>query len=156
MLAEGMIWISLYADDNHISIYKIILLSPKLKKIFAISLLSIYLFSSTELPQLLKMPLLVEHFIEHREQNQQITLWQFLYLHYVIDHGRDADYRKDMQLPFKTHDNCVTSVLNVYLPTQKIIVINPVRFIQNQHFRKQETLLQSTFLANIWQPPRIC
>lgn len=102
------------------------------------------------------MPLLVEHFIEHSEQNQQITLWQFLYVHYVIDHGKDADHQKDMRLPFKTHDNCVTSVLNVYLPTQKINVINPVRYIENQHFRKQETLLQSTFLANIWQPPRIC
>jgi len=102
------------------------------------------------------MPLLVEHFIEHKHENKDITFYQFLYMHYAMGCVRDADYAKDMKLPFKTHDNCLASIINVYLPSQKVVITKPVQFIENQHFKTQEPSLQSTFLSNIWQPPRIC
>lgn len=127
-----------------------------MKKLFAISFLFVYLLSTTELSQLLKMPLLVEHFIEHKEENKHLTLQQFLYTHYAMGDVKDADYEKDMKLPFKTRDNCLASIINVYLPSQKVVITKPVQFTQNQHFKTQETFLQSTFLSNIWQPPRVC
>ncbi|MEO9021380.1 MAG: hypothetical protein ABI237_05335 [Ginsengibacter sp.] len=128
-----------------------------MKKLFAILFLSIYLFSTTELSQLLKIPLLVEHFTEHREENSQLTLWHFLYMHYAMDDVHDADYAKDMKLPFKSHDNCVaSSIINVYLPSQKVIITKPVQLIKSQHFKTREPFLQSAFQSNIWQPPRIC
>ena len=127
-----------------------------LKKLLAISFLFIYLFSTTELSQLLKMPVLVQHFIEHQEVNSNITFWQFLNMHYASGGVNDADHAKDMQLPFKAHDNCVASFSNVYLPTQKISIAKPVRILTNKHFKTQEQFLHSTFLSNIWQPPRIC
>jgi hypothetical protein len=127
-----------------------------LKKLFAISFLLIYLFSTTELSQLLKTPLLVEHFIEHREENSQLTLLQFLYMHYAMEDVKDADNAKDMKLPFKTHDNCIASFINVYPPSQSLLLIKPVRFVENQHLKTPEQALQSTFPSNIWQPPRIC
>ena len=68
----------------------------------------------------------------------------------------DADYAKDMKLPFKTHDNCLASIINFYLPSQKVDITKPVQFIENQHFKRQEIFLQSTFLSNIWEPPKIC
>ncbi len=127
-----------------------------LKKIFAISFLFIYLFSTTELSQLLKMPILIQHFIEHREVNSDITLWQFLNMHYASGDVKYADHEKDMELPFKAHDNCVASITNVYLPTQKISIIKPVQILEKKHFKTPEQFLFSTFLSNIWQPPRIC
>ena len=102
------------------------------------------------------MPLLVEHFIEHREENSHLTLWHFLYMHYATSNVQDADYAKDMKLPFKSHDNCVASIINVYLPSQNDIITKPVQFIETNHFKTQEKFLQPTFLSNIWQPPRIC
>jgi hypothetical protein len=102
------------------------------------------------------MPLLVEHFVEHREENSHLTLWQFLYMHYAMANVKDADYAKDLKLPFKSHDNCVASIINVYLPSQNVIITKPAQFIKNQHFKTQEKFLQPTFLSNIWQPPRIC
>lgn len=69
---------------------------------------------------------------------------------------KDADYAKDMKLPFKTHDNCLASIINVYLPSQKVVITNPVQFIEDQYFKMQKPSLQSTFLSNIWQPPRKC
>lgn len=127
-----------------------------MKKLFAISFLFIYLFSSTELHQLLKLPLLVEHFIEHKEENKDITLWQFLHIHYTAGDVEDSDYDKDMKLPFKSHDNCVSSFSNVYLPSVKVSIEKPVRFLQKKNFTKKDEFLLTSHLPLIWQPPRIC
>lgn len=48
-----------------------------MKKMFAIFFLSVYLISTTELSQLLKFPILVEHFIEHKEKNLEYLLLTF-------------------------------------------------------------------------------
>jgi hypothetical protein len=126
-----------------------------LKKLFAISFLFIYLFSTTELHQLLKAPLLVEHFIEHREENKGITLWQFFYVHYAMGDVKDADYEKDMKLPFKTHSNWVSSFSND-LPSTKVSIEKPIQFLQKKSFATKDQFLLTSFLSNIWQPPRIC
>jgi hypothetical protein len=102
------------------------------------------------------MPMLVQHFIEHRQTNSHITLWQFLYVHYAMGDVKDADHDKDNQLPFKTHDNCVASISNICLPAQKISITKPVLTLENKHFKTQEQFLHSIFLSNIWQPPKIC
>lgn len=98
----------------------------------------------------------MEHFVEHREENNHLTLWQFLQMHYANDNIQDEDYAKDMKLPFKSHDHCMASIVNLYMPSQKMVIIKPVLFIENQHFKIQESFFQSIFLSNIWQPPRIC
>jgi hypothetical protein len=105
---------------------------------------------------LLKLPLLVEHFIEHREENKNITLWQLLHIHYGMGDVKDGDYDKDMKLPFKTHDNCVTALSSVYLPSAKVSIEKPIQFLQKESFVKKDQSLLTSFLSNIWQPPRIC
>jgi hypothetical protein len=102
------------------------------------------------------VPLLVEHFIEHREENKHVTLGQFLYTHYAMGHGKDADHGKDMKLPFKTHDNCVTAISNVYLPSAKVSIEKPIQFLQKKSFVNKDQFLPTSFLSNIWQPPRAC
>ena len=102
------------------------------------------------------MPVLVQHFIEHRQMNSDITFWQFLNMHYATGDVKNADHDKDTELPFKAHDNCVASITNVYLPAQKISITKPVQILENKHFKTPEQFLLSTFLSNIWQPPRIC
>ena len=77
-------------------------------------------------------------------------------MHYAMEDVKDADNAKDMKLPFKSHDNCMASVINFYPPSQKVVITKPVQFIENQHIKPQEQFLQSIFLSNIWQPPRIC
>lgn len=126
-----------------------------LKKIIAISLLSLYLFSTTELSQLLKTPVLIEHFVEHREENKHLTLWQFLYLHYATSHVEDADHHKDAQLPFKTHHNCIAAFQNVVIPAQNTIY-KPVMAIEKHSLCPDDQFVSSNFLSNIWQPPRFC
>ncbi len=75
-----------------------------MKKAFAIFLVSLYIFSFTETRELLKLPAFIEHYKEHKAENSHITLLGFITLHYLNGSQKDADYAKDMKLPFKTHD----------------------------------------------------
>jgi len=72
------------------------------KKAVAIFLMALYLLGTTEAGQVLKLPLLVEHYIKHKGESPGITIASFFRMHYVDPQPYDADYRQDMELPFKT------------------------------------------------------
>ena len=96
-----------------------------MKKKAAYIFLAIYLLGATELSQLLKMPLLLQHYIEHKGLNQSLSLAKFIYMHYVTDDGDKTDESRDQNLPFKSArfhlQNTVTfSTLKFDLP--KIII----------------------------------
>ena len=115
------------------------------------------MFSTTELYQTLKLPFLIEHFIEHKEQNKNLTLWKFLCMHYTPETVNDGDYEKDMKLPFKTHFHMNYANFTADLPTQNLTfpVLSP--FIEAKIVNGyQPTFLTSSYLSSIWQPPKFC
>ncbi|MBD1384620.1 hypothetical protein IDJ75_04960 [Mucilaginibacter rigui] len=128
-----------------------------MKKFTAILLLTAYLFSTTELHQLLKIPVIFEHFDEHLKENKSISFLQFLDMHYMHGSPRDKDYSEDMKLPFKTADNCTAMISPVLVPQVLPALTIPVTF-------SAETKLQafypgfnhSAYLSSIWQPPKAC
>lgn len=65
-------------------------------------LLGSYLLVSTPAVELLKLPVLVEHYVEHRAESPEMGFWEYLSLHYFSGIEYDADYARDMQLPFKS------------------------------------------------------
>ncbi len=96
-----------------------------MKKRAAYIFLAIYLIGATELHQLLKMPLLLEHYKEHKLDNGNLSLISFIYQHYVGDDGNANDDQKDQNLPFKSahfqmQNTVVFSVFKYELP--KIMV----------------------------------
>jgi hypothetical protein len=126
-----------------------------LRKAIAILFLSIYLFSATEFSQLLKLPLLVEHFIEHKEENKQITLWEFLDMHYAKTTTKDADYDKDMKLPFKSTGNSVSfTALNCLLASFETALNHPTQNTCTSYSIFSEHIPNSSLLNAIWQPPK--
>jgi len=120
-------------------------------------LLSIFLVSTTELYQLVKLPLLVEHFKEHRQADKDMTLWAFFCMHYDYAAKPDEDYAKDMTLPFKANDSMINATIadfvssTFYLSPTKTIYASSVQF---STFDEQRII--SSFLSNIWQPPKSC
>ena len=62
------------------------------------------LLSQTPLQQVLRLPVFIEHFQEHRALNSHISLSAFVVLHYFSGNQKDADYDRDMQLPFRASD----------------------------------------------------
>lgn len=122
--------------------------------------LSVYLISTTELGQLLKFPMLVEHYFEHKEKNPQINVMEFLALHYegnhLENHPHDEDYEHDQQLPFIVHID-VLSVSFVLTPpfsfeieTRKLVGKEPKALPLDDAFS------DNNYLSAIWQPPKSC
>ena len=116
--------------------------------------LAIYLLGATELSQLLKIPLLIEHYTEHKLDNGNLSLLSFMYMHYVGDDGDSTDEQKDQNLPFKSahfqmQNTVVFSLFKYELP--KIFVnmncsVWPVM---------QSNSLSSIALGSLFRPPRV-
>ena len=85
-----------------------------MKKFVAYFFLTVYLFSNTEAREVLKFPKLIEHYISHKIQNEDTTLYSFFKMHYLDAPIKDADYKQDMKLPFKTQ---IVSTASVFVTT---------------------------------------
>ncbi len=128
-----------------------------LKKVITIFFLSVYLFSTTEMIELLKLPIVFEHFSEHQKDNQSISILQFLAIHYLHGSPKDQDYERDMQLPFKTTgENCFYIVSTYISPVEPICLPNPIKMVKKQTKVFPHQYFNSSYLANIWQPPKFC
>ena len=113
--------------------------------------------SSTQLYQLMKLPLLVKHYMEHKQQNRNITLYSFLSMHYAHGVVVDKDYDKDMKLPFKVDDKSVsTDITNVQPDNISAFIEKPIYNNTKTFIYFDEMFIPSSFLSNIWQPPKTC
>ncbi len=123
------------------------------KKLISILLLTLYLVSTTELYQLLKMPLLIEHYIQHKSLNPEMSFTAFLKTHY--DHPvKDSDHDQDQRLPFVSHASLLSVVftINPSLDFHCIEkVCNPIEIKKTFY---KSALYNKEILNSIWQPPR--
>jgi hypothetical protein len=127
------------------------------KKAVAIFFVSIYMLSFSELHQFLRMPVLIQHFIEHRHQDPAISLLSFLNLHYIHQYVKDDDYQRDNQLPFRHTDCCVTyTTICCECPGNTVIEM-PVRTTEtrNEYILHDEDNHSLLSVADIFQPPRL-
>ena len=126
-----------------------------MKKWISILLLSFYLVSTTELYQLLKIPTLVEHFIEHNGDNPEITLISFLKMHYD-DPVKDDDYQKDQQLPFIAH-SCPLALLFTLNADFTVEIEKQIILDYHKEINSFYDLFYDKDASNsIWQPPKNC
>ncbi len=131
-----------------------------LKRTFILLLLSTFVFTTTEFCQLLKLPMLFQHFQEHKLEDNNLSFFAFLKMHYFNGNPKDADFEKDMKLPFKT--TCTEHHVSIYELTEHTILDNIVfgksKFLPNFKkkclFSEQHSPL-STYLNCIWQPPQL-
>ena len=128
-----------------------------LKRALPIFLLSVYLISLTELNQLVKIPLLVKHFVEHKEKDNSLSFLGFLDMHYAHGDVKDGDYDEDMKLPFKSHDGCINSHSMAFNPNNfGELSTKPVYSESKTYSIYKESFLKSSYLSFIWQPPKSC
>lgn len=128
-----------------------------MKKITAILFLSIYLFNSMGLSELLKITTLIEHFHETQENESTVTFSQFLLMHYITDDHNTRDDDRDGQLPFKSADthtsgNCNFYISNPHIQTlvaRSFTVCKPVKIIA------KDLIIHTDFNALVWHPPKI-
>lgn len=88
-------------------------------------------------------------------EDQSISLVQFLALHYLHGSPRDKDYDRDMQLPFKTHIDCLVAIAPAFIPKSvELVAIPPIELPRQENFVFDDQVLFSAYLSRIWQPPK--
>lgn len=128
--------------------------APGLKKLTAIFFFAAYLLSATEAHQLLKLPVVFQHFAEHQQENRNISFLQFLDMHYMHGSPMDKDHDRDMQLPFKATGDCI-AMATAFVPlTTQISIAKPVETISQTNCIIQHQCLLPAYLSSIWQPPK--
>ncbi len=88
-------------------------------------LLAVYVAAATPAGELLKLPALIGHFAEHRQENPRMTVLSFVILHYFSGDVRDADYERDMQLPFKSVDIPLSVFSALHFPPEPTAATAP-------------------------------
>lgn len=127
-----------------------------LKKLTAISLVLIFLCANTQIGQLLKLPVLIHHYLEHHDDEAGLSFTAFLHKHYNEVNSHPSPNNEHESLPFKSHDLGVSQTTLVFQ--------SPVCF--EFHTRKQipskeiisysEGFYFSSILSSIWHPPKTC
>ena len=124
------------------------------KRILVYITLFITLISTASTGQLLKLPILVSHYLEHQHKNHDIGFIDFLYMHYMGNDMDDDDDDRDMQLPFKSSPpNCYNQLPS--LPVAAIPLTRQNQFSEKNEFTiSSETALMDPSLASLFRPPR--
>ncbi|MBW3524839.1 hypothetical protein [Chryseobacterium sp. NKUCC03_KSP] len=126
-----------------------------MKKLVSILLLTLYLVSTTEIYQLLKIPELIEHYLEHKELNPEMTLTSFLKTHY--DHPvKDGDYGKDLRLPFIIRSAPLALVFTIDkgFSFEKPLESKFILLTVNKFTSKDEDSCFTGYVNSVWEPPR--
>lgn len=77
----------------------------EMKKAVLILTSVLFLNTSTELHQVFRLPFLLEHYRQHRQQDSCLSFISFLKIHYTNNHPEDNDDNEDNRLPFKDAGN---------------------------------------------------
>lgn len=108
----------------------------------------------TELSQLLKVPVLIEHFVKHKAENPKLSFIGFLSMHYFNGNPHDQDYDQDMRLPFKSHNTCI-NILSLSSPLQSDLDFKIILYPEEIKLRfPSEIDYASQCMQSIWQPPK--
>lgn len=121
-----------------------------MKRVLAFMLLTIYINSNSELHEIMRLPILIEHFSEHKKTVGDISFWEFLSMHYNSSTSHDAD---DNRLPFKDPGHSF-AVSGVALPIPHVSLIECLIGFTLVHDSQYAEAFFDSPLSDFFQPPR--
>ena len=124
----------------------------KMNKLIAYFLISVFMCANTSIGQLLKVPNLIEHFNEHKNE---LTTDSISFIDYIISHySKNAENNHDHEdLPFKTLDNSSSTLFAFSIITYQIQVVKAIISTQKKFFYNKS--FKSNLVASIWLPPKL-
>src|SRR5699024_12547566 len=93
-----------------------------MKRLLAIFFLFTFLSANTAFGEVLKLPMLVQHYLEHTNEDKDVTIFNFLVQHYTggSNHDHRENHNHHDQLPFKAMDGHFSSVVFI-APSPSIV-----------------------------------
>ncbi len=125
------------------------------KKWAAILLFIVYTFGATDAYQLLKLPLLVEHYCKHRQESPGLSFSDFMRMHYTGKLVIDDDFQQDLQLPFKTQETECCITIATVIPAPIEIAEQPAVQFVITHRVFNDAVPDFLSPRSIFQPPRM-
>lgn len=125
-------------------------------KKLSIFFLFFYVFSNTEFHELFKLQSMFVHYQEHLNTDGNLGFLKFIHLHYSNDQShQDTDDDKE-HLPFQDHHSIFTVVAPTKDLASNIIKITPNAPQTIDISILSEDFYSSSFVDQIWQPPKSC
>ncbi|MEL1248406.1 hypothetical protein [Flavobacterium helocola] len=123
-----------------------------MNKLIVYFLISVFMCANTSIGQLLKVPNLIEHYNEHKNE---LTTDSISFIDYIVSHySKNAENNHDHQdLPFKTLDNSSNVLFAFSLTTLQIQTIKPLISSEKKFFYNKS--FESNLIASIWLPPKL-
>ncbi|WP_290822357.1 hypothetical protein [Flavobacterium sp.] len=123
-----------------------------MNKLIVFFLISVFMCANTSIGQLLKVPNLIEHYNEHKNE---LTSDSISFIDYIVSHySKNAENNHDHQdLPFKTLDNSSSVLFAITIVTYQIQVVKPLISTQKKFFYNKS--FKSNLIASIWLPPKL-
>ena len=124
----------------------------KMKRVLAYLLMLLVLGETTSLNQLIKVPVLYTHYLEHNEIDPNVDFYTFLEWHYW---GVDADVQHDdtdMQLPFKKFEH--QSLTFLYTFSNKVVLHNIYWPVTKDFNTDLPQVYFDPALSSLFRPPR--
>lgn len=125
-----------------------------MKKVIAIFFIFSFLIASTALGEVFKLPSLIHHYIEHSQEDNDHSIFDFIVEHYGedINHHHHDNHNDHEKLPFKT-TNLNSGQMVDFLP----LIIEPKEIALKKKIKTpiyQEQNYSNAYLDSIWQPPK--
>lgn len=125
-----------------------------LKKFISIFFSFILLLFSTELQELIKLPLLFEHYYEHKTADERVTFLSYLVDHYNSIPHTDNDEEQDNRLPFKSAEPKVL-LTGLAVPPNNVFLIKDLATTDlKRPSIYNDDDIPHAFTGSIWQPPK--
>ncbi|MCL9770242.1 hypothetical protein NAT47_07415 [Flavobacterium sp. HXWNR69] len=124
-----------------------------MNKTIAIFLVTIFLCANTSVGQLLKIPNLIQHYIEHQDEvkSDPISFIDFISLHY--SKNGDDNTNEHHHLPFKTFEISSHVFLLVHSTIFQLELLKSINSNKNKFF--YNISLKSHLISTIWLPPKL-
>lgn len=120
--------------------------------------MAVYTLSTNlQIMELVKLPLLLEHFKEHKQWDHDISFMDFMYLHYIQDNNKYGDVERDMEMPFKTPLHSLGLYVGFTMPSPDFILIHKADYIEPKLiYSIDSSIYSSQYPSSIWHPPKYC
>lgn len=128
-----------------------------MKRVLTLVLLNVFLLKvltpAADTFELTKLPVLIDHFIAHKNTSPEMSFWAFLKLHYEDPQHHNEDHRNHSRLPYGTHhhENVQLQLWIIQSPINELSFdLAPANVFLND-YRSQ---ISTSYSDSIWQPPR--
>ncbi|MCF8239430.1 MAG: hypothetical protein K9I85_14805 [Saprospiraceae bacterium] len=128
--------------------------------LFALQILATSSPTGQGMQTIVKMGALLHHFIHHIcSQQENIGILGFVQLHYSDHEHHEKDHAEHENLPFQhDHHNQLTQLLQspfLLPPPMHGMAIQIGDITSNSLIPNSQQWLSSSFLGDIWQPPKV-